>query len=291
MKRMIALVLALMLALPVLCAAADTPDTQGMRPRDAYLAGAQAYENKEYADAAVYFEAAGNHADAQMWAFYCQAICLMMNDEATKREIARAQARFELLEAQSFQQAAQWVTYCKGRDFELDGIPPKAIENYATILVHDSLKRYLTCKGKSNLLESEDTLRARVARADQHLYGEAAYEIAMEYYEGEDYAEASAYFWLAGNYEDALLWRFFCQAIQLIVRDEGEPEATINEIKDAAIILDLLKAQGFEAAIPWSKYCEGREFETSVPPKALEIFKSILVYDSAIRYLRLKNVE
>ena len=58
MKRMIALVLALMLALPVLCAAADTPDTRGMRPRDAYLAGAQAYENKEYADAAVYFEAA-----------------------------------------------------------------------------------------------------------------------------------------------------------------------------------------------------------------------------------------
>ena len=87
MKRMIALVLALMLALPVLCAAADMPDTRGMRPRDAYLAGTQAYENKEYADAAVYFEAAGNHADAQMWAFYCQAICLMMNDEATKRDI------------------------------------------------------------------------------------------------------------------------------------------------------------------------------------------------------------
>ena len=209
MKRMIALVMALMLAFPVLCAAADTPDTQGMRPRDAYLAGTQAYENKEYADAAVYFEAAGNHADAQMWAFYCQAICLMMNDEATKREIARAQARFELLEAQSFQQAAQWVTYCKGREWELT-VRHNATACYSSILVHDSLERYLRCNGKSDLLETEAALRARMDGADIRLSGDAAYEVAMDYYDGGDYAEASSYFWLAGNYADAPLWRFFC---------------------------------------------------------------------------------
>lgn len=291
MKRMIALAVVLIMTLVVLCAAADTPDTRGMRPQNAYIAGVQAYEGQEYADAAVYFEAAGNHEDAQLWAFYCQAIIMMQDAEATQQKIASAQARFELLEAQSFQQAAQWVKYCKGRDFEKTGVPSQAIENYATILVDDSLERYLICKGKSGLLENEDTLRSRIDPADQRIQGEAAYNVAMDYYDGKDYATASSYFWKAGNHEDAQLWRFFCQAIQLVVREEDEPEATVAEVKDAAIIFDLLVNQGFEAARQWSLYCDGREFETSVPSRAIEYYKTIFVYDSAERYLRLKGVE
>ncbi len=281
MKRMIALVLALMLALPVLCAAADTPDTQGMRPRDAYLAGAQAYENKEYADAAVYFEAAGNHADAQMWAFYCQAISLILDGEGTTEELNRAQVRFELLAGQAFQQAAQWVQYCKGREWELT-VRHNATACYSSILVHDSLERYLICQDKGGLIESEEELRARVNGSDIRLRGEAAYEAAMDYYDGGDYAEAAAYFWLAGNYADAPLWRFFCQAIQLVEQDE---------IENAYVIFGMLVTQGFAAAEPWRVYCEARQWETSVEENAKKLYKTIFVYDSAERYLRLKGVE
>lgn len=281
MKRMIALAVALMLTLVVLCAAADMPDTRGMRPRDAYQAGAQAYENKEYADAAVYFEAAGNHRDALMWAFYCQAISLIIDGEGTEAEIERASARFELLAEQSFQQAEQWAQYCKGREWEFTAIPQASI-CYSSILVHDSLERYLRCNGKSDLLETEAALRARVDGADIRLRGEAAYEVAVDYYDGGDYAEASSYFWLAGNYADAPLWRFYCQAIQLVEQ---------NEIEDAFIIFDLLVAQGFAAAESWSVYCEAREWEAQGSPKAENLYKTIFVYDSAERYLRLKGVE
>ena len=92
----------------------------GVAAKDAYEKGKESFSAEEYVEAAWWFEKAGNHEDAKKWAYYCQAIDLVIN--GGENDLPRAQARFELLAGQEFEQAVQWVAYCKGRYQENTGM-------------------------------------------------------------------------------------------------------------------------------------------------------------------------
>lgn len=279
-KMVLALVLALALA-AVMMTGALAAD---MLPRNAYLEGTEAYLSRNYVEAVEFFRMAGNHKDARLWMYYCEAIDMVVNGDGSEHTLAAAKVRFELLETHEFHQAGQWASYCKGRLYELDKMPKSARECYEQILVYDSVEHYLICLNQPDLLKNEDELRSRVEPADLHMRGEPAYEVAVEFYEAEDYETAAAYFWLAGNYEDAVLWRCYCQAIALVTVED--------DYSHADVLFKLLASQGFAQAEQWSLYCQGREYEKdNVGKKAVTCYQQALVHDSFERYLRLKKAE
>lgn len=276
----------LLLALVLLCTSASA-EFFGTAPtlHEHYNAGMQAYYEQDYPAAAEYFLAAGNLQDAKQWAYYCQAIDSVVNGSGKEKEILHAKARFELLAHQSFQQANQWVIYCTGRAYELKGLGRKAADEcYNKVLIHDSIERYMSCIGKSKLLESEEPVKKRMSTP---LRAKFAYEEGMlNYLYGmpEDYKKAADYFCLAGNYEDALQWRCFCLAISLVVNDDN--------VEDASWIFSMLSQQGFEEAEQWLSYCTARDYEKKgLKPKATDLYKTVFVHDSSERYLRLLGVE
>lgn len=287
MRNVLRGMLVLALILCCACASAEGFGTASTQ-LDKYNAGMEAYNGKEYAEAAAYFQSAGNLNDAKKWAYYCQAIDSVVNGKGTTKELKHAQARFELLAGQSFQQADQWVTYCMGRAYELEGFTDVAAERYyGKVLVQDSLERYMNCVGKPDLLETEESVRSRTEPHILILPKNLLYEEAMlDYMEDkpESYRRAADYFCLAGNYEDALQWRCYCLAISLIVGDDN--------VSDAAVLFGLLGDLGFEEAEPWIAYCTGRSYEAEgLGSKAVNYYKTIFIHDSSERYLRLKGVE
>lgn len=275
-RRMLALAMTLLLLTTGSAGAAGVLAGSGVA--DQYDAGMACFYLEQYQSAVQRFRSAGNYQDAKKWAYYCEAIH-MVQTASDDKALARAQARFELLGAQGFQQSAQWATYCKARAYEQLPNPGKARELYATILVHDSIERYLACSGRGSLLEGADAVRRR--RGDAALPASDLYETGLNYYFLENYAAAADFFCLAGNYSDARQWRCFCTAVGLI---------QAGNLADATLLFNLLDAQGFAGAKEWAEYCRAREYESlRLYPQALALYQNIFVYDSSERYLQLRD--
>ena len=254
----------------------------GMGVMDCYEAGTDLFCMEDYEQAAQYFTAAGNYKDAKKWAYYCQAICIVLNCSSQDAKMLNsAQIRFELLATQDFEDAAHWVQYCKARAYEAESMLQKAKELYAGIVVHDSVDRYLACMNRSGVLESAATVKGRMGYQALGTAHEM-YDTGMDLFYLEDYSAAADYFCMAGNYQDARKWRCYCQAISLVTGN--------GNIEDAQLLFDLLVSQGFEAAQEWQVYCKARAYESSLMvSKALELYKTIFVYDSSERYLNLSG--
>lgn len=257
----------------------------GSQANGEYNLGLEHFANEKYADAAACFKKAGNVSDAKKWAYYCEAIDSVVSGKGTANELNSAHARFTLLARQSFQQADQWAKYCEGRAFEQAKLTDDAEDRYSQILIHDSIERYLACCGKSDLIESTQSVRQRMLR-DEPIAPSAShcYQTGLVAYDLENYHEAADYFCLAGNYEDARLWRCYCLAISLIIDDDA--------VGDAATLFRLLEGQGFEAASQWLTYCRGRELENlNMTKEAIQEYEIIFLHDSSDRYLRLKGID
>lgn len=240
---------------------------------DQYDLAMAAFYLEDYAGAASLFARAGNFQDAKKWGYYCSAI----NSVLSGGDLSGAQVRFELLAAQNFQQAADWAKYCKARAYEEQRIPSRASELYATILVHDSIERYLKCLNRSGALESAQSVRKRLSGVN--LPVKDLYETGMAYYYLEEYASAADYFCLAGNYENARQWYCYCAAITLVTR---------SSLTDAQALFSLLDAQAFAPAAQWVTYCRAREYEQMhLNSSAVELYRTIFIYDSSERYLKL----
>lgn len=285
MKYVLRSLLLLSLALLCTCASAEFFSTVSTLPEN-FNKGMQAYYDQDYETASEYFFAAGNMQDAKLWAYYCKAIDSVVNGSGTKEELESASARFELLSHQSFQQAEQWKLYCEGRLYELKGMgDKKSTPLYSQILIHDSIERYMACFKKPYLLESEASVKKRMAGLS--VSTKDAYEMGMRCYmedKPEEYKKAADYFCLAGNYEDARQWRCFCLAISLVLNDDNT--------EDAGMIFKLLEQLNFTEAAPWATYCTARNYEKKgISNKALPLYQTIFIHDSSERYLRLLGVE
>lgn len=276
-RRMLALAMTLLLLTTGSAGAAGVLAGSGVA--DHYDTGMACFYLEQYQSAVQHFRSAGNYQDAKKWAYYCEAIHMVMTASGSQA-LEQAQARFELLAAQHFEQAAQWASYCKARSYEQLQMKAQARELYAAILVHDSIERCLACSGRTSLLESADAVRRR--RGNASLPASDLYETGMNYYFLENYATAADYFCLAGNYSDARQWRCFCTAVGLVTAN--------GSISDAQILFDLLEAQGFAAAKDWVVYCRAREYESMrLHSNAISLYKTIFVHDSSERYLQLSN--
>lgn len=256
----------------------------GSQANGEYALGMDHFNNEKYAEAAACFKRAGNIADAKKWAYYCEAINSVVNGKGADDELNSAHARFTLLAKQSFQQADQWAKYCEGRARELGNLNG-ADACYSQILVHDSIERYLACCKKSELIESTQSVRQRMLKNEPIAPSVSyCYQTGMGEYYLENYRKAADYFCLAGNYEDARLWRYYCLAISLIIDDDA--------VGDAGTIFSLLEAQGFESASQWLTYCRGRELEKlNMTKEAIREYEIIFLHDSSDRYLRLKGID
>lgn len=278
LRRTTALFLVLLL-LPV-AAFASSGSLTGVGIADSYDSGMDFFALEDYSKAARCFEAACNFKDAKKWMYYCQAISSVVEcNEQDVNAMSAAQARFELLAAQSFENAAQWAQYCKARAYEANAMTNDARALYATIVVHDSIERYLACLNKTGVLESAEAVRKRLANQASGSAGDF-YQMGMDLYYLEDYRPAADYFCLAGNYQDARMWRCYCAAVALVTEQD--------RLEDGKVLFDLLSSQGFEAAKPWQTYCAARDYEQmSFVKQAAELYKTIFVYDSSDRYLKL----
>ena len=245
---------------------------------DSYETGMACFYLEDYSTAVAYFSQAGNYKDAKKWNYYCQAIDLILQDEPSIEKLEHAKIRFDLLAAHEFQDADQWATYCKARQFEAQKLQAAAEELYVTILVHDSIERYLACQNRSNLLNAVFVDEVRMKYAS--LPAVELYETAINFYYLEEYNYAADCFFLAGNYSDARKWRCFCTAISLIINHD--------QVSDAQILFDLLSRQNFPDAQAWLTYCKAREYENmQFTANAIELYKTAFVYDSSERYLNL----
>jgi len=280
MKRWCVLLLAISMLMGSMAFASNK--ASGMGVVDCYEAGADLFCMEDYEQAAEYFEAAGNYKDAKKWAYYCQAISIVLNSNGRNTKMLNsAQVRFEVLAAQSFEDATDWVQYCKARAFEAESMLQRAKELYATIVVHDSVERYLACLNRAGVLESTTSVRARMTHQASRTVREM-YDAGMDLFYLEDYRKAADFFCMAGNYQDARKWRCFCQAAALVVEN-------VN-MEDAQVLFELLVSQGFEMAQDWQVYCKARSYESALlVPKAIELYKSVFVFDSSERYLRLSG--
>lgn len=253
---------------------------EGLSVQEYYDLALEAFKNGDYADAADLFGNAGNHLDARKWQFYALAIDEVIHNGSSASAMADAENRFELLAAQDFEQAAQWATYCDARSHELSGFKPDAAAKYETILIYDSIERYLACKGSAydGLLESADQVRRRVGGVS----GSAAalYNEAMDLYLFGIYDDAADYFCLAGNYSDARQWRCYCKAIDLVVSDD--------DLDRANVLFTLLSAHDFADSADWVIYCKGRYAEAGgFTADAIKEYKKIFLHDSSERYMTL----
>ena len=107
-----------------------------------YQAGDDAWTLDQYAIAADYFCLAGNYEDARQRRCLCLAITMVK-----KKNIEDAAVIFKLLASLGNEEAAQWYTYCEGRDYESRKMYVDAIEKYKSIFLLDSPTRYLDlCK-------------------------------------------------------------------------------------------------------------------------------------------------
>lgn len=285
MHRRICLLLALLLFMTCTACAAAAEMFGGSQANGEYELGMDHFNNEKYAEAAACFKRAGNIADAKKWAYYCEAIDSVVNGKGTANELNSAHARFALLAKQSFQQADQWAKYCEGRALEQEKLIDDAEERYSQILIHDSIERYLACCKKSDLIESTQSVRQRMLKDEPITPGASyCYQTGMGEYYLENYRKAADYFCLAGNYEDARLWRYYCLAISLIIDDDA--------VGNAATIFRLLEGQGFESASQWLTYCRGRELENlKMTKEAIKEYETIFLHDSSDRYLRLKGID
>lgn len=279
-RRLLAGILILLLIPGMALAAGGS--LSGMGIADRYEMGMDLFYLEDYDQAAEYFAAVGNYRDAKMWAYYCQAIDAVIDSKTTySKDLEGAQARFELLAAQSFEDAALWAQYCKGRAYENLSMVEDARKLYAKTIVHDSTERYLKLLNKGTILDSADNVRKRMASKAAGTAGEL-FEAGMDLYYLEDYSAAADYFCLAGNYQDARKWRGFCIAIHLVTQKDN--------LTDAQVLFDMLCNQGFEAAEPWLVYCKGREYEKiKYINQAIDLYRTIFVFDSSERYLRLSG--
>lgn len=258
--------------------ASATMVTADLGAADSYEAGLACFYLEDYSTAAAYFSRAGNYKDAKKWDYYCQAIDLVLKDEPGIDTLEHAKIRFDLLAAHEFQDADQWVTYCKARQFEAQRLQSAAGDLYSTIVVHDSIERYLRCRGRSDVFDAAAANGTRNKYAS--LPAAELYETAMNLYYLEEYDHAADTFSLAGNYSDARKWRCFCTAISLIVNADN--------ISDAQVLLDLLSRQEFPDAQTWLTYCKAREYESMrFTTNAIELYKAAFVYDSSERYIKL----
>lgn len=274
--RISALVLGLLLTMNSFASATGLIDSVDVAA--AFETAMALFYLEDYTNAAEQFSQAGNYNDAKKWQYYCQAISDVLKPSASEADLASAQARFDLLAGQGFQQAEAWAAYCKGREYEQYRMLSQAGEIYSKILVHDSIERYLNCKNCSGVLESVQSVRNRYIGVD--LPVQELYETAMAYYYLEDYGSAADFFCLAGNYKDSRQWRCYCTAINVIMNNGSLTEGTM--------LFSLLYKQGFDAAGQWTTYCKAREYEQMHNySKAVELYKGIFVYDSSERYLAL----
>lgn len=257
---------------------------EGMAPMELYDEGMESYYMENYEAAAEYFGKAGNYQDARKWAYYCEAILLVMNGKCTQEEIFDAEARFTLLANQSFRDADQWLNYTKGREWQ-DFVNNKeeAKSCYITTMVLDSLERYMECCGKADLLKTRPESLSDLEKYEGEtavLSVEEYYDKGMEAYYFEEYALAADYFTAAGNYMDARQWRCFTLAISLVTQ--------YDNLSDAEDLFESLTALGFRNADEWCIYIDGRNYEAgSSWQKACGCYESIMVYDSCERFLQL----
>lgn len=254
-------------------------------PKDNYEDGLNAYNTGNYRAAADSFRAAGNYQDAKKWVYYCEAIDLI-RPEMTLEALQEPADRFELLSSLAFQDAAQWYQYCEGREYEQRGSRKLAEEKYSTILVSDSIERFFACKGKPDLLDSQETVRQRMQpyltliASDLYANGIRQYITANN---RSEYQKAADFFCLAGNYQDARQWHCYCLGIQFVMNDD---------IASASVIFKLLSNFDFQQATDWFTYCEARELEASSSTlKAQEYYKRIFIHDSSDRYMKLKRAK
>ena len=187
-RRMLALAMALLLLTTGSAGAAGVLAGSGVA--DHYDTGMACFYLEQYQSAVQHFRSAGNYQDAKKWAYYCEAIHMVMTASGSQA-LEQAQAR----------------------------------ELYAAILVHDSIERCLACSGRTSLLESADAVRRR--RGNASLPASDLYETGMNYYFLENYATAADYFCLAGNYSDARQWRCFCTAVELVTANGSISDAQI----------------------------------------------------------------
>jgi len=265
----------------------------GISPHDSYTMATDAFKAGHYLEAIQLFSDAANFQDAKKWLFYCQAIHDVITYNSTPDVIANAGKRFQLLSAQSFEQADQWATYCTARSYDLDGYTYDAAAKYAEVVVYNSIERYLACMGSeySNLLESQETVQKRhhdagTVRAELYKEAKAAYDIGR-------YAYAADYFCLAGDYSDARQWRCYCTAINLIVshKDTDPEEIVLADVARARVLFSLLSKHHFADSADWLIYCTARRSEADgYAADALKQYESIFLHDSPIRYLELLDV-
>ncbi len=241
------------------------------------------YEMEEYAEAAQYFEKAGNFNDAKRWKYYCQAI-----DETLKVEPSAAIpfltiAKFELLSAQNFEQASQWLIYCEGRNFESKRFANQALDCYQQIIIHDSIERFLKlAKREASLKNRDEVIQELVVQAgDISLFSSTdLFEFGTLYYNLEQYDLAADFFCAAGNFPEARIWRIYCEAISLIMND--------NNINDAEALLSILSKLNFDKSNEWLSYCLARKYEDKMLwSPALDEYQKIFVFDSSERYISL----
>lgn len=284
MKRMIAFLLALVLLCGAVPALAAVVERQDMNPLEYYETGMVYFQSRDYAGAARHFGSAGNYQDAKKWAYYCEAIDYMIHNSSNVDALEEAYNRFVLLDNLGFEDAGQWAVYCTGRQYEILNNPSRAAAAYAQICVHDSMERYLACENGSNyLVQRNDAARSEAeARFGSiaGMNGKDLYNRGMNLYNLGEYLLAADFFYLAGNYQDAKKWRYYCEAVYLMTTEKT------SSMNQAHIMFSVLEQQEFENVDAWLMYLKGRSFEADGNwKKAKEYYGQIFVYDSAERYL------
>ncbi|MBR2054332.1 MAG: hypothetical protein IJ968_05495 [Clostridia bacterium] len=285
MKRVLVIFLALIMACSAVPAMAAVVERTGMNPLENYETGMVCFQSREYGKAAQYFHDAGNYKDAKKWAYYCEAIDDMICNSNDYHALEEAFNRFVLLDNLEFRDAGQWAEYCRGRQYEIMNNPTRAASVYAGICVHDSMERYLACKDGSDYLQK----RSQEARQEAEnagfgsvsgMNGQELYERGMYLYNLGEYQLAADFFCLAGNYQDANKWRYYCEAVYLMTTEQA---AAMDQ---AHAMFSVLEQQEFENVDEWILYLKGRSYEADRNwKKARECYGQVFVYDSAERYL------
>lgn len=258
---------------------------QGMGAIEMYDEAMEYFYCEEYGIAADYFRKAGNYHDAKKWTYYCEAIELAMEELAGSKELSGAAGRFEILAAQSFQDADQWLIYLKGREYEMRSMTKPAAEEYAKVLIHDSVQRYLSCNGKPDLLKGQEQSINELAWANElpaDLSAEEYFSEGMDAYYFEEYELAAMCFSAAGNYQNAKEWFCYTHAVSLVIDDDN--------IEDASLLFRLLSNRSFQNAEDWVIYLKARDYESINKKAAMDLYKSIFIYDSSERYLKLRSL-
>lgn len=285
MKRAFLLLLVLVMVCIAVPGVAAVVERSGMNPLENYETGVVYYQSREYGKAAQYFHAAGNYKDAKKWAYYCEAIDDMIRNGNDYSSMEEAYNRFVLLDNLEFMDAGQWAEYCKGRQYEMINNPSKAAAVYAGICVHDSMERYLACKNGSAYLQQRGAAARQGAETAgfgsiSGMNGQELYERGMYLYNLGEYRLAADFFCLAGNYQDANKWRYYCEAVYLMTTE------ITADMDQAHAMFSVLEQQKFENVDEWILYLKGRSYEADGNwKKAREYYGQIFVYDSAERYL------